>query len=656
MAAMLVCALWEAGLLASVQHVFLLRQAEVSEIVAPQEWISLLLILSAGIFAGLSVERMGARRAVLFVAGAIVLGCASSFLASYFLQLDVVFAPAALSVLASAALVQLARLWQVDLMLTRNMRHVAAQTHALEGGAANARLMSGLRLLETVLPLEEAVIFQPDENNHLAPAARLRQGTTGVPEAKTHFAWREGVELCERAVKAGKMMMMMAETGDGPASIALPLRHEGRAVGALLVRLYEGFDESDRPLLAAVSAQMARNFQREEARKQVLEKDFFDFISVHAAERRLASFGIVSGLMTEQRFGAQALAETSDGHAVAYLDGTLAYINPTMLKAARLTEDLARKLDIFGLLDLFRTGVFDEPSIAVRRVLQTGDAYERELHYVERNQTLELRIALITERARGVEESEESAPQPLCLSVTIRDVTRIKEYEKLKSDMISLMSHELRTPITSINGFAELLAMDETIPAESREFLTIISNESQRLSRMINTFLAVTQLEAADKQEVLKIPLKLDDVVRETLASLQPVAKKKRIRLIEQPASRMPPVAADKSLITQVVANLVGNAIKYSPERTTVTVSTVLEADAVRVQVEDRGYGIPPESIDKVWEKFYRVARDGQEKDEESTGLGLAFVREVVEQHGGEVLVESEVGRGSTFSFTLPRL
>jgi signal transduction histidine kinase len=303
-------------------------------------------------------------------------------------------------------------------------------------------------------------------------------------------------------------------------------------------------------------------------------------------------------------------------------------------------------------LDRFRAGVFDEPSIAVRRVLQTGDAYERELHFAERNQTLELRIALVTERA----EEKESRTHPLCLAVAVRDVTRIKEYEKLKSDMISLMSHELRTPITSINGFAELLMNDETIPAESREFLSIINNESQRLSRMINTFLAVTQLEAADKQEVLKIPLKLDDVVKETLASLLPVAKRKRIRLVEQPAQRLPPVAADRSLITQVVTNLVGNAIKYSPERTVVTVSTALEADTVRLCVEDRGYGIPPEAVDRVWEKFYRVARDGQEKDEESTGLGLSFVREVVEQHGGTVALESEVGRGSKFSFTLPRL
>jgi len=222
--------------------------------------------------------------------------------------------------------------------------------------------------------------------------------------------------------------------------------------------------------------------------------------------------------------------------------------------------------------------------------------------------------------------------------------------------MISLMSHELRTPLTSINGFAELLTTDTELPEQAKEFVAIIASESQRLSKMINTFLAVTQLERKDKQEVLKIPLRLDEVVRETISRLQPVAKKRRIRLVEQPSQRIPPVAADKSLITQAVKNLVDNAIKYSPERTTVTVSTALEAEAVRVCVEDRGYGIPAEAKDRVWEKFYRVVREGQEKDEDSTGLGLSFVREIVEQHGGTVELESEEGRGSKFSFTLPRL
>ena len=661
-ASLTVLLLWVAGLLASVQAAFLLSVAsEANAAAAPEMWLGALMILAAGLSAGFAAARAGAKRILPFLVGGLVLLGCISLLSSRFLHIDIAFAPMALAALVSLLAVQLKRLWTTDSTLTRNIRHATSQVSRIEGGSSNERLMSGLKLLETVLPMDEAVIFHPDENNQLAPAARLRSATTsGSLEIDRNFAWREGVKLCERAVKSGAMATTNSPAatteagGNLPSSVALPLKHEGRSLGALLVRLRESFDESDRPLLLAVGEQLARNFQRDEARKRAVPHDSMTLISARAAESRLESFGVLSGLLTEQRFGAEVLSEASDGHAVAYLDGTLAYVNPPLLRAARLNEAQARSLDLFGLLDRFRGGVFDDPSIAVRRVLQTGDAYERELHFPERNnQTLELRIALVTER-NG--ENNTSSAQPLCLAVTVRDVTRLKEYEKLKSDMISLMSHELRTPITSINGFAELLMNDEAIPAESREFLSIINSESQRLSRMINTFLTVTQLEAADKQEVLKIPLKLDDVVRETLASLQPTAKKKRIRLVEQPSQRLPPVAADRSLITQVVTNLVGNAIKYSPERTTVTVSTALEADTVRLCVEDRGYGIPPESVDRVWEKFYRVARDGQEKDEESTGLGLSFVREVVEQHGGTVTLESEVGRGSKFSFTLPRL
>jgi signal transduction histidine kinase len=658
-ASLAVLLLWAGGLLASTESAFLLAHAsEANPAAAPQLWLGALMILAAGLSAGFAIERGGAKRILPFLGGGLVVLAGASLLASRVLHINIAFASMALAALAAALVVQLRRIWTIDLMLTRSMRRTASQVSRIEGGTASARLMSGLKLLETVLPLDEAVIFHPDENGQLAPAARLRPSNNAGLDRNS--AWREGVKLCERAVESGKMVTMTAqaatddEKGNAPASVALPLRYEGRAVGALFVRLRESFDKSDRPLLLAVGEQLARNFQRDEARKAEMPRGFLTLISARAAQSRFESFGVVSGLLIEQSFGAGVLSEASDGQAVAYLDGTLAYVNPPLLRGARLTEAQARGLDLFGLLDRFRGGVFDDPSIAVRRVLQTGDAYERELHFPERqNQTLELRIALVTDRNN---ENGAGGARPLCMAVTVRDVTRMKEYEKLKSDMISLMSHELRTPITSINGFAELLMNDEAIPSESREFLSIINSESQRLSRMINTFLTVTQLEAADKQEVLKIPLKLDDVVRETLMSLQPVAKKKRIRLVEQPSSRLPPVAADRSLITQVVTNLIGNAIKYSPERTTVTISTELEADTVRLSVEDRGYGIPPESVDRVWEKFYRVARDGQEKDEESTGLGLSFVREVVEQHGGTVELESEVGRGSKFSFTLPRL
>jgi two-component system phosphate regulon sensor histidine kinase PhoR len=405
-------------------------------------------------------------------------------------------------------------------------------------------------------------------------------------------------------------------------------------------------------LLQAVGSQFARNLQRGSICENLSSNSSLLYLSRASGQKKLEALRVLQGVLTEQRCEANALAGISDGVAIAYLDGTIAQANATLLGFASLTPEQAKDLNLFGLLDKFRTDIFDEPAIAVRRVLQTGVDYEGELTFEDRNQTFGLKISLLHE-----DEKIGSAPnQPIGLGIHVRDLTRIKEYEQLKSDMISLMSHELRTPLTSINGFAELLTADETLPEQAREFVAIIANESQRLSRMINTFLAVTQLQRKDKQEVLKIPLRLDEVVRDIIATMQPAAKKKRIRLVEQPAQRLPPVAADKSLITQAVKNLVNNAIKYSPERTTVTVSTALEAETVRVCVEDRGFGIPSESKDRVWDKFYRVVREGQEKDEESTGLGLSFVRQVVEQHGGTVELDSEEGRGSRFSFTLPRL
>ncbi|MFN2512696.1 MAG: ATP-binding protein [Pyrinomonadaceae bacterium] len=552
--------------------------------------------------------------------------------------------------LLAAVAVQTHRLWSENLRLTEKLIESSTKLSSFSVEEARSRLESGLKLLDTVLSLKEAVLFQRQSNGNLVSAARLRASTSTSLETSRNSTWREGINLCERAIKAGQITTQERENNELSTSIALPLHHENRVVGALLIRLNNEFDEDDRALLTAVGAQLARSLQREEACRSAGRHSRIAFLSARAGDRRLELLDVLNGLLSEQRFGLSALSEISEGMAIAYLDGTIPYINSALLQFAHLTEEQARDLNLFDLLDALRTSVFQEPAIAVRRVLQTGEAYERELQFPDGNGTFGLRISLV------FDHSEQESDQPLCLAVSVRDITRLKEHEQLKSDMISLMSHELRTPITSINGFSELLIADDQLPEQAKEFVTIIANESQRLARMINSFLAVTKLERKDKQEVLKIPLRLDDLVRETVVNLQPIAKKKRIRLVELASQRVPPVAADKSLISQAVSNLVSNAIKYSPERTTVTVSAVLEAEAVRVSVEDRGFGIPPEAVDRVWEKFYRVVRQGQEKDEESTGLGLSFVREVVEQHGGAVDLKSEVGRGSKFSFTLPRL
>lgn len=628
----------------------------------PDSWLGAALILTVSVAVTVDVGRFGGRRAFVYLGGGFLILTAISLLASRFLLIDVLFAPVALAASISAATMQVRRLRARDTVLTEKLIASSWKFESLTDDAEH-RLQSGLKLLDTVLSPSEVVVFRRDRDGLLVSSARLRANNSGSLDTGRNSAWRDGVNLCERAMAAGELIVEPINADEQAANVALPLRHEDDTVGALLIRLTKGCDHDDRALLTAVAGQMARNLQREETHQGDGKRSALAFFSSKAAEEKLESLYVLNGALLEQSVGINALAEVGEGVALAYLDGRIAYANAALAALAGMAREQTSKLSFFDLLDRFRTDVFDEPALAVRRVLQTGEAYERELHFAERNATYGLRIALVLEgsepaRTEGLSLKMETAntPQPLCLALVVKDLTLLKEYEQLKSDMISLMSHELRTPLTSINGFAELLTADDELPEQAKEFVTIIASESQRLSRMINTFLTVTKLERKDRQEVLKIPLRLDELVKETIAGMQTVAKKRRIRLVEQPTQRLPPVAADKSMITQAVKNLVSNAIKYSPERTTVTVSTSLEAEAVRLSVEDRGYGIPAEARDRVWEKFYRVVREGQEKDEESTGLGLSFVREVVEQHGGSVDLQSEEGRGSKFSFTLPRL
>jgi signal transduction histidine kinase len=658
-AGLLSFALWFTEILVSLQTAFVLLPPTRSTAVSvPTFQIAALLMFAASFAGAITVGAFGGRRAFRYL-GIGFLGLATlSLFASWWFRLDILFTPIVLATAISAVTMQVARLRDRDIELTQKLNASSSKWGPIPNDDAEQTLLSGLKLLETVLSLSEAVVFRQDSDGRLVSSARLRVNGSSMDPSR-NSAWRGGLRLCERAITGGEIIVESPGSDDISTNIALPLRHEDRTVGALLLRITQAFDEGDRTLLKAVGRQMARNLQREEARQAKREHSPLAFFSTRASRQRLQSLYVLNGALLEQSVGVNALSEMGDGVALGYLDGRVAYANSALLALAGSTPDEANSFSFLDLLDRFRTDVFDEPAIAVRRVLQTGESYERELHFADRNETYGLRISLVfdaSDQTSSEASGRTGASQPLCLALVIKDLTSAKEYEKLKSDMISLMSHELRTPLTSINGFAELLTADEELPEEAKEFVTIIANESQRLSRMINTFLAVTKLQRKDRQDVFKIPLRLDEVVKETIASLQPVARKRRIRLVEQTTQSLPPVAADKSMITQAVKNLVSNAIKYSPERTTVTLSTKLEAEAVRLCVEDRGYGIPTEARDRVWEKFYRVVREGEDKDEESTGLGLSFVREVVEQHGGSVNLESEVGRGSKFSFTLPRL
>src|SRR6185503_4381843 len=648
---------WWGGLLTPLQNAFILDgRTPGAALIVPSFWSGAALILAVSFAVAMDVGRFGSRRSFIYL-GAGFLGLADlSLFVSWFFSFDILLVPVAVTALMSAISIQLKRLRDRDLELTGKLRIASARYESAQGTNAENFLLRGLQLLDTVLSPSEAVVFRRDHDGQLSSITRLRTAQNGATDTGRNSAWRDVVKLCERAMANSELLVERVDSEAFAANIALPLRHEDRTVGALLVRVTREFEDDDRALLTAVAGQMARNLQREEAHKASRKRSAFAFLSAGESDQRLESLNVLSGALLEQSVGLNALGELGEGVALGYLDGRTAYVNAALAKFAGLETENIANITFFDLLDRFRTDVFDQPVIAVRRVLQTGEAYERELHFADRNLTYGLRIALILANTKEASGDQGATAQPLCLALVVKDLTVVKEYDELRSDMLSLMSHELRTPLTSINGFAELLTTEPDLPEQAKEFVTIIANESQRLSRMINTFLAVTKLERKDRQEVLKIPLRLDEVVKETIASMQKDARKRRIRLVEQPTQRLPPVAADKSMITQAVRNLLNNAIKYSPERTTVTVSTALEAETVRLSVEDRGYGIPAEVKDRVWEKFYRVVREGEDKDEESTGLGLSFVREVVEQLCGTVAPDSQDGHGKKFRFTAPSL
>jgi len=621
-------------------------------------WWSFLMMILVALAVGGLTEKFSIKRILRFAVPFAVVWAVLSLVAAKYFSVNLFFLRTISVIFLPIFFVHLKKLWLIDSELTEKLVELASAGHILEGKSADLRIESGLRLLETVLPLSEAIVFRLDKYEGLTPVGRARSGNSIDSLISRQNAWRESVALCERALESRTTVVETDENKAKSAQVGLPLIYEGIAVGVLFVKFYRDFERADQYVLESFCGQLARNFQRKELRgKDLPNKFWWSFLSTNSTENRIGTTSLIKSLMKEQSFSAVASSYLKEAHAIAYLDGTLAYLNRQMRHLAKLNSDQIYELDLFGLLENFKTDVFSEPQLAIRRVLQTGEIYQNELYFQEKNRTLDLQISLVKVPSDDVSIHETNVTmKPACFLITLRDISAVKENEKLRSDMTSLMSHELRTPITSIKGFAELLLMDETLSEENREFLTIIANESQRLSKMLSTFLSVSNLEQSDKKEVSKVAVKLDNVVREVVDEMQETAKRKRIRLVEQPNENLPPIAADKGLIRRAVTNLVDNAIKYSPERTSVMISTVLEADFLRVVVEDRGYGVPSDEKEKIWQKFYRVARDGQDKEDESTGLGLSLVKEVIEQHGGDVTVESEVGQGSTFTFTLPRL
>ncbi len=242
--------------------------------------------------------------------------------------------------------------------------------------------------------------------------------------------------------------------------------------------------------------------------------------------------------------------------------------------------------------------------------------------------------------------------EPQGTLLVFHDLTRLKQLERTREEFVANVSHELRTPLSLIRGYVEtLLDGAKDNPEVATKFLETIHRNSGRLQFLIEDLLTISELESGRLKMNLQ-PVPMQPLVEKVLEDFKAQAAAKRVTLLNELPELS--VQADANRLHQLLGNLIGNAIKYGRQEGTVRVlAHRTDAGMIQVGVRDDGPGIPAESLDRVFERFYRVDK-ARSRDQGGTGLGLAIVKHIVQGHGGKVWVESEPGHGAAFYFTLP--
>jgi signal transduction histidine kinase len=288
--------------------------------------------------------------------------------------------------------------------------------------------------------------------------------------------------------------------------------------------------------------------------------------------------------------------------------------------------------------------VFDEP-------LDLGEALTRELSLSD-GRTLYASVSAILSADR----------ERLGRVAVMRDITHLKELDELKSDFVATVSHDLRSPLTFMRGYTTMLPTVGELNQEQRQYVERILRGISQMSNLVDNLLNLGRIEAGVGLE--REPCHLGAVLARAVDSMRARAAAKGVTLRTEVMSRSSPgsdevaiVSGDAALLRQAITNLVDNAIKYTLSGGTVTVGLGVRTGERRrravVTVSDTGVGIAPEDQVRVFEKFYRVKRRDA-PDVSGTGLGLAIVKSIVDRHGGEVWVDSELNEGATFTISLP--
>jgi histidine kinase len=300
---------------------------------------------------------------------------------------------------------------------------------------------------------------------------------------------------------------------------------------------------------------------------------------------------------------------------------------------ASMFESLGFAVTASVLAALLVSLVLSRRIVAPVRTLSNASQHIAEGHYAERVQV------------NGSDEIAQLATRFNQMA------TQLEQVESMRRQLIGDVTHELRTPLTSIKGYMEGL-VDGVLPSTPETF-NQIHREADRLSRLVDDLQELSRVEA--KAYSLDIrPVAVSNLVQTTLKRLSPQATAKHITLHPSLPVDLPPLQADEDRITQVLVNLVANAIQYTPEDGDVTISATRHADEIHISVEDTGVGIPPEHLVNLFTRFYRVDKSRSRNAGGGSGIGLTIAKHLVEAHGGRIWAESKGdGQGSTFTFSL---
>ena len=236
----------------------------------------------------------------------------------------------------------------------------------------------------------------------------------------------------------------------------------------------------------------------------------------------------------------------------------------------------------------------------------------------------------------------------------LSDITKQKELDRMKDNFVANVSHELRTPLVAIDkAFALILGKEAgALNPQQEQFISIADRNLKRLSLLINDLLDLAKLEAG-KMEINKRPCSIGEVIRESKEALDAWAKAKSIAIETKIPAGLPQAHIDPNRIIQVLNNLIGNAIKFTPQNGVITIEAALLEREVRVSVQDTGLGIAKENLEKVFSKFYQIG-ERVPTDISGTGIGLSIAKEIIELHRGKIWAENADSKGARFIFTVP--